>query len=108
MGCQISAGKLEINYSRGAWLVAEMCQPWFDPVRDCDSDGHHQDMVAATSLKAAAAELPDTLSDYLVWAANKGIERFSFRDEVTESDYAIALKFVREVAALDRDAYLSH
>lgn len=108
MGCQISAGELEINYSRGAWLVAEMCQPWFDPVRDSDSDGHHQDMVAATSLKAAAAELPNTLSDYLVWVASKGIERFSFRGEVTESDYATALEFVREAAALDRDAFLSH
>lgn len=108
MGCQIMTGKHSINFSDGAWLAAEMCSPWFDQERDTDSDGYQQVQVAASSIKAADSEVPNTVSEYIEWRAAKGIIPFARRNELGQAEFNAVRAFIRDVAADGDDAWLSY
>lgn len=108
MGCQISAGEYEINYSQGAWLVAEMCSLWFDAERDMDDPKYGQQCwVDSSSFKAADSVIPNTLLGYLEWRETKGIKGYE-RDPLDDHDFETAREFVRNCAANDLTASLSH
>lgn len=105
MGCQISAGPHQINTSRAAWLVAEMCEPWFDRERDTDGDGWHQEWVRNSSIRSADAVIPHTASEYVSWRARMGLDAVV---DFTDDEFSWARRFVSDVAKTDEDAALSH
>lgn len=107
MGCQLRTETQKINYSRGAWLVVEMCSPWFDRERDTDSDGYHQDRIDESSVKSAAEELPDTLAQYLAWRIGKGMPTRTNCDW-TQEDYQVAVQFVRTAAQWSEWVFVSY
>lgn len=112
MGCQIYAegeGKNlpEVCYTRGAWLVAHICNPWYDFRRDgsCIGPGAYQiDRVDLTSMQQAIATVPEHFSEWL-----KKNEPFAWvcRD-TTQDDYETALRFIDDCVKLGCGASLSY
>lgn len=108
MGCQVSAGGYSVNYSTGAWLVAEMCSPWFDSQRDMDDPKYGQQCwIDHTSFAEAAQSLPNTLSDYFIWRGEMKINYYN-RRELTEQDFEQAREFIKNCAENKFTASLSH
>lgn len=108
MGCQVSAGEYSINYSVGAWLVAEMCSPWFDEERDMDDPQYGQQCwIDQTSFVMADSLLPSSLEDYILWRNAMGINYYN-RRELDEYDFRQARYFVKVCADYKLTASLSH
>lgn len=108
MGCQISAGKHEICYSVGSWLVIEMCSPWY--VEERDSDGEHQQTsIHESSVVAADQEIPKHYTDYLKWRTERNFQPLeSMSRPFDAEDFTTARDFIREVALTPSDIWVSY
>lgn len=110
MGCQIYSSLGSINYSKGAWLVAEMCSLWFNAERDMDDPKYGQQCsVDSTSFIQADKVLPNTLNEYILWRRVNDVDRYD-RDSnpIDEYDFLTARDFVKLCAENSLDAGLSH
>lgn len=98
----------EICFSRGTWLLVDMCDPWYVETRDGSEirPGVYQiDHVHISALQAADAEVPETLAEYKVWRSGRqGIPL----DDITERDYEEVRTFLRDAASGDTHAQLSY
>lgn len=110
MGCQIYCSLDSINYSKGAWLVAEMCQQWFVAERDMDDPKYGQQCsVDSTSFIQADKVLPNTYDEYILWRKNNGIDKYDRdSDPIDEYDFLTARTFVKLCAENSISAGLSY
>ena len=109
MGIGIWTSEDELNTKSTAWLVVEMCDPWFDVTRDTDDGvGYYQHSCHYTSVQLAAKEIPTKLSDYLIWRKDNIPRNFTHTDNITLSDYRRALRFLRRSARLGENIQMSY
>lgn len=109
MGIGIYTSQDELTTKATAWLVVEMCEPWYDDERDTDDGiGFYQHSCHSTSVQAAAKEVPTKLKDYLVWREEKRISPCHYTNNISLSDYRQALRFLRRSARLNEKINMSY
>lgn len=89
-----------------AKLAVEMCSPWFESVRDADSE-QLQYRIHCSSVQAANASLPREIEAYLRWRVNKGIAPdLTQAHRWTVGDFFEMREFISTVAKLNMNIWL--
>lgn len=106
MGCQVSCGEFEINYSDGAWLAAYMTYPWRDEKRDTDGEGYWWSLHSS-SIALANNSVPWFLDEFIEWF-EKNVMHWDAMKPASQQDFDTARQFIKNAASTGESASLSH